>query len=118
MLQVIDFYGTLFAHCLKTEGGSKRLQWTCTIIADLLKQEFNITVGHSTIRLHLKAMNFSCQKPEYQDIKIDDKDVENFLNKKFPLIQQVAKKIDADIAFEDEAGVGVIPSSTVRNASR
>ena len=25
MLQVIDFYGTLFAHCLKTEGGSKRL---------------------------------------------------------------------------------------------
>ena len=21
MLQVIDFYGTLFAHCLKTEGG-------------------------------------------------------------------------------------------------
>ncbi len=26
MLQVIDFYGTLFAHCLKTEGGSKRLR--------------------------------------------------------------------------------------------
>jgi len=82
--------------------------WTCTIIADLLKQQFNITVGHSTIRLHLKAMNFSCQKPEYQDIKIDGKDVENFLNNKFHLIQQVAQKMDADIAFEDEAGVGVM----------
>jgi transposase len=82
--------------------------WTCTIIADILKQEFNIAVSDSTIRQHLKEMNFSCQKPEYQDIKIDDKDVEDFLNKKFPLIQQVAQKMDADIAFEDEAGVGVM----------
>ena len=82
--------------------------WTCTIIANLLKQEFNIDVSDSTIRLHLKAMNFSCQQPEYQDLKMDDKDVDNFLNNKFPLIQQVAQKIDADIAFEDEAGVGVM----------
>lgn len=82
--------------------------WTCTIIANLLKQEFNIDVSDSTIRLHLKAMNLSCQKPEYQDLKMDDKDVDNFLNNKFPLIQQVAQKIDADIAFEDEAGVGVM----------
>jgi len=42
--------------------------WTCTILADLLKQEFNIAVSDSTVRLHLKAMNLSCQKPEYQDI--------------------------------------------------
>ena len=82
--------------------------WTCTIIANLLKQEFNIDVSDSTIRLHLKAMNLSCQKPEYQDVKMDDKDVDNFINNKFPLIQQVAQKIDADIAFEDEAGVGVM----------
>jgi hypothetical protein len=82
--------------------------WTCTIIANLLKHEFNIDVCDSTIRLHLKAMNFSCQKPEYQDIKMDENDVDNFLNNKFPLIQQVAQKIDADIAFEDEAGVGVM----------
>ena len=68
----------------------------------------NITVGESTVRMHLKAMNLSCQKPEYQDIKIEDKDVENFLNNKFSLIQQVAEKIDADIAFEDEAGVGIM----------
>ena len=38
-------------------------------------------------------MDLSVQKPEYQDIKIDDEEVENFLNKKFPLIQQVAKKL-------------------------
>ncbi len=82
--------------------------WTCVILADLLKQKFDIAVSDSAVMLHLKAMNLSYQKPEYQDKKIDDKDIDNFLNKKFPLIQQVAKKIDADIAFEDEAGVGVM----------
>jgi len=82
--------------------------WTCVILANLLKQKFDIEVNDSTIRLHLKAMNLSFQKPEYQDIKTDDKEVEFFLNKKFPQIQQLAKNIDADIAFEDESGVGVM----------
>ena len=82
--------------------------WTCAILTDLLKEELNIEVNESTIRLHLNAMNLSFQKPEYQDVKLDDKEVENFLDKKFPLIQQVANKMDADIAFEDEAGVGVM----------
>ena len=61
--------------------------WTCAILTDLLWKKFNIDIRESTVRLHLKAMNFSFQKPEYQDIKRDDKEVDNFLNKKFPLIQ-------------------------------
>ena len=85
--------------------------WTCKILSDLLKEEFNIDVGDSTVRLHLKAMNFSCQKPEYQDVTRDEKEVENFFNKKVPLIQQLARKMDADIAFEDEAGVGIMTRS-------
>jgi len=90
------------------EFGYDTTLWTCAILTDLLLKKFNIDVRESTVRLHLKAMNFSCQKPEYQDIKRDDKDVEYFFNKKVPLIQQLAKTIDADIAFEDEAGVGVM----------
>lgn len=82
--------------------------WTCAILTELLKKKFHIDVDDSTVRLHLKAMNLSFQKPEYQDIKIDDGEVKKFLNEKFPLIQQLAKKMDADIAFEDEAGVGVM----------
>ena len=82
--------------------------WTCAILNDLLWKKFNIDVRESTVRLHLKAMNLSFQKPEYHDIKRDDKEVDNFLNKKFPLIQQLAKNMDAEIAFEDEAGVGIM----------
>jgi len=90
------------------EFGYDTTLWTCAILTDLLLKKFNIDVRESTVRLHLKAMNFSCQKPEYQDIKRDDKDVEYLFNKKVPLIQKLAKTIDADIAFEDEAGVGVM----------
>ena len=48
-------------------------------------------------------MDLSCQLPEYQDIKKDDKDVDDFINKKFPQIQQLAENMNAEIAFEDEA---------------
>ena len=49
-------------------------------------------VSDSAIRLHLKAMGLTCQKPEYQDLKRDEQEVERFLNDKFPRIQRVAEK--------------------------
>lgn len=82
--------------------------WTSAILADLLNQEFDVTVSESTTRLHLKALGLSCQKPEYQDVKRDEQEIERFFNDKFPRIQNLAKRIEADIGFEDEAGVGVM----------
>lgn len=82
--------------------------WTCKILAELLLQEFGITVSESTIRLHLKNLGLSCQKPEYQDVNRDEKEIEKFLNEKFPKIQRLAAKINADIGFQDESGVGIM----------
>lgn len=82
--------------------------WTCTILVDLLKQKFGVTVSESTVALHLKDLGLTCQKPKYQDIKRDDKDVEYFLNVKFPKIQRLAIKLGADIGFQDESGVGIM----------
>jgi len=82
--------------------------WTGTVLAELLKQEFGVTVSDSTVRLHLKALGLTCQKPEYQDVQRDEQEIEHFLNDKFPRIQRLADKIGADIGFEDEAGVGVM----------
>lgn len=82
--------------------------WTCRILAELLKQQFDVTVSDSTVGHHLKALGLTCQRPEYQDIKRDEREIEYFFNDKFPRIQRLAKKIEADIGFEDEAGVGVM----------
>lgn len=94
--------------CTPVEFGYDTNLWTCTILVDLLVQKFGVTVSDSTVRLHLKAMGLTCQKPEYQDLKRDEAEIEHFLNDKFPQIQRLAKKMGADIAFEDEAGVGIM----------
>lgn len=81
--------------------------WTCAILAELLKKKFAVTVSESAIRLHLKKLGFTSQKPEYQDAERDEREIEFFLNVKFPKIQKLAEKLGADIGFQDEAGVGI-----------
>ena len=82
--------------------------WTCKILGELLKKEFDITVSESTVRLHLNKLGLSSQKPTYQDWDRDDSEIEFFLDKKFPAIQNLAEKMGADIGFEDESGVGIM----------
>lgn len=81
--------------------------WTGKILAELLESELGVSVDESTIRLHLKKLGLSCQKPEYQDIQRDEHEIQYFLNEKYPRIQRLAEKIGADIGFQDEAGVGM-----------
>lgn len=82
--------------------------WTGVILAELLMQQFGVAVSDSAVRLHLKALGLTCQKPEYQDVNRDEQEIEYFLTVKFPRIQRLADKIGADIGFEDEAGIGVM----------
>ena len=82
--------------------------WTCKILAELLDKEFDVAVSESTVRLHLNSLGFSPQKPKYQDDERDEREIEYFLDVKFPMIQRVAEKIGADIGFQDESGVGVM----------
>lgn len=82
--------------------------WTGVILAELLMQQFGVVVSDSAVRLHLKALGLTCQKPEYQDVNRDEQEIEYFLTVKFPRIQRLADKIGADIGFEDEAGIGVM----------
>jgi hypothetical protein len=69
---------------------------------------FDVTVSDCTVRLHLKNLGLTCQKPEYQDEERDEGDIEYFLNVKYPKIQRLASRIGADIGFQDESGVGIM----------
>lgn len=81
--------------------------WTSNILAELLKQKFNVTVSDVSVSLHLKSLGLSYQKPCYRDQRRDPVEIEYFLNTKFPIIKRLAMNLGADICFEDEAGVGV-----------
>lgn len=78
--------------------------WTCPIIAAIVKKIFDVEVLATTIEIHLKKIGLTPQKPRYVAREQDPSEVEYFLNEKFPRIQKLAKRMGADIAFEDEAG--------------
>jgi transposase len=81
--------------------------WTREILAELLNEKYGINIGGSTVSLHLTHLGLSYQKPWFRANEQDPRKVEHFLNDTFPRIQRLAKKIGADIAFEDEAGIGL-----------
>jgi transposase len=79
--------------------------WTCKILTDLLNEQFKIDVQPSAVYQHLKKLGLSYQKPRYKPLEQDADEVDRFINKKFPMIQNLAVKIGADIGFEDESGI-------------
>lgn len=89
------------------DHGYDTVLWTLKILVELIHKEFDVCVSDSTVALHLHRMRLSCQKPCYHAQQQDPEQVTDFLEHKFPEIQKLAEKIEADIAFEDEAGVGI-----------
>lgn len=98
-------------HSTPQNHGYDTLLWTLEILVDLLKKRFDLWVSDSTVALHLHRMKLSCQKPHYQAKGQDPEKVADFLNNKFKRIQKLAQNIGADIAFEDESGIGVMTRS-------
>jgi transposase len=89
------------------EHGFDSALWTCEILRCLLKRKFGIDVTVSAIRVHLHAMGLSYQRPRYCPAEQDPSEVERFLSDNFIRIRRLAEKLGADIAFEDESGVGI-----------
>lgn len=96
---------------LPVEPGYDPVLWNRDLLADLIQKKFEVTVSGPTVSLQLKALGLSYQQPCYRDGARDEREVEFFLNYKFPMMQRLAKKMGADIGFEDEAGVGVMTRS-------
>ena len=94
-------------HSTPVEHGYDTVLWTRTILAELLHREFGVQVSGRTVSLHLSQLGLSYQKPRYRASEQDPKEVEHFLKVKFPAIQRQARKLGADIVFEDESGVNL-----------
>jgi transposase len=74
------------------EHGYDTVRWNRDLLADLIKNPFEVTVSGPTVSLHLKALGLSYQTPCYRDGARDEPEGEFFLNQKFPMIQRLAKK--------------------------
>jgi transposase len=87
--------------------GYETALWTRDILAEILNNKFDLDVAGSTVGTHLRKIGLSYQKPWFRAQEQDPVKVAHFLNDTFPRIQRLARKISADIGFEDEAGAGL-----------
>jgi len=79
--------------------------WTCDLLAELTSGRYKVHVIGATINHHLHKLGLTNQKPNYIPLEQDPAEVERYLNERFPKIQKFARKVGADIGFEDEAAV-------------
>jgi len=79
--------------------------WTRSIVRDLIKQRWNVTLGLTTVGALLKRLGFSAQKPMARAFEQDPERVKHWLKHEFPKIRLLAKSQRATIFFGDESGV-------------
>ena len=94
-------------HRSPEDFGYDRALWTRDILAEIINEEFGLDVAGSAVGKHLKKIGLSYQKPWFRSKEQDAEKVTRFLTDTYPRIQRLAKRISADIGFEDEAGIGL-----------
>jgi transposase len=79
--------------------------WTRSMIAELIRREFGVTLSEVSVGRLLKTMGLSPQRPLHRAYQQDPEAVERWKSQEFPAIRKAAKKDGAIIYFGDEAGV-------------
>jgi len=79
--------------------------WTRDAIAALIAQRYGIRLAVRTMGLYLSRWGFTPQRPLRRAYERDQRAIERWKAVEFPRITALAKKIGAEIHFEDETGV-------------
>ncbi|MCD6353083.1 MAG: IS630 family transposase [Proteobacteria bacterium] len=79
--------------------------WTRIAVQQLIRELWGIKVPIRTIGDYLKRWNFTPQRPLKRAYEQNPKAVKKWLGEEYPVIQQKAKKEDAEIHWGDETGL-------------
>lgn len=79
--------------------------WTRSIIAEMVRHRFGVSLTLPSIGRLLAAMDITPQKPLRRAYERDEKEIQKWLTEKYPALRKRAKQRGADIFFLDEVGV-------------
>lgn len=99
-------------NCLKkpaTDYGYPNPLWTCKRVKQVIKKETNKSYSDVGIWKFLKRLRLTNQKPERSAIEQNPDDVQRWLKEEWPKIKAHAKRWQAMLYFQDEAGISLIP---------
>ena len=79
--------------------------WTRRIVADLVKEKFDVDLGVTAVGRLLSELDITPQKPLRRAYERDPVAIERWKTHEFPKLRARAKRLGAKIFFLDEAGV-------------
>jgi transposase len=79
--------------------------WTSKMIAQLIKEQFGIKLGKSSVCRLLNQLGLTPQKPIWRAYQQQPKAVHKWLDEEYPKIRHMAKQSKGLIFFADEAGI-------------
>jgi len=79
--------------------------WTREAVRDLIKLRFGIRYSHSMVGQLLRRWGFTPQKPVTRAYERNDKAIQRWLRHEYPALRRRAKRENAEIYWEDEAGL-------------
>jgi transposase len=79
--------------------------WTRRAVADLIRQEFNISLAIRTVGLYLQRWGFTAKRPSRHSRDEDPEEIRQWLEEIYPAIEARAQREEATIYWADEVGV-------------
>lgn len=79
--------------------------WTRKIVATMIAEKFEISLGLTAVGSLLAELDITPQKPLRRAYERDPKAIRDWKEKKYPSLKARAKRVQAKIFFLDEAGV-------------
>ncbi len=83
--------------------------WTCKRVLHIIKKQFKKKLDYSNVWRLLQKLGLTNQKPERRAIEQDPKETKRWLKEEWPRIQAHARRWQAVLYFQDEAGVSLTP---------
>ncbi|MEK6892351.1 MAG: IS630 family transposase [Nanoarchaeota archaeon] len=83
--------------------------WNCKQVQILVKKKFDRYISIPSIWELLKKLNLSPQKPRKVALEKDERLANKWLKEEWPRIKAIARRQQAMLYFQDEAGVSLIP---------
>lgn len=84
--------------------------WTRRIVAALIAQKFGLEIGLTAVGRLLARLNLTPQKPLRRAYERDPREVNEWLQERYPKLRRRARKHGAKIFFLDEAGFSSEPN--------
>ena len=75
------------------------------MVQELIKKHLGVSLSRSSVCRLLGQLGLSAQKPLWRAYQQDPKKVQKWIEEEYPKIRREARKVGAEIFFQDEAGV-------------